>query len=218
MIELCFTLGVVMTVYSVKRLFIKDRIISDDELEVGYECNTSKSIIVSMRKVPHVLICGLSNTGKSRLVEYAVRNKNVVLVNVFAEDFKSLKVRRINRLDKIKGYLRSILEKPYKRDIPLFIVIDELYVLCMDKEVSQLITELLAIGRHYNIYLIGISQDGTKEVLKFKSLFNVRICFKMVEDSSYRAVLGYTPEELTLRNRQFYIYSDKVMKGCTYDV
>ena len=59
----------------------------------------------------------------------------------------------------------------------------------MDKGITKAITDLLAIGRHYNIFLVGISQQGTKESVKFKDLFNSRICFSQVEESSYRSVI-----------------------------
>jgi DNA segregation ATPase FtsK/SpoIIIE-like protein len=95
---------------------------------------------------------------------------------------------------------------------------DELLILCMDNKIEKAIMNLLAVGRHYNIFLIGICQLGTKEIIKFKDLFNTRICFRQVEESSYRAVLGYSPEDKQLQKREFYYYSDEVGKGYTYDV
>lgn len=67
-------------------------------------------------------------------------------------------------------------------------------------------------------FLIGISQIGTKEAVKFKDLFNTRICFKQVEESSYRSVLGYSPENKKLTKQQFLLYSDKISEGYTYTV
>ena len=91
-------------------------------------------------------------------------------------------------------------------------------MLCIDSKITKAIMDILAVGRHYNVYIIGISQLGTKETVKFKDLFNTRVCFRQVEESSYRAVLGYSPEERDLQKRQFLFYSDTLGMGHTYDV
>jgi DNA segregation ATPase FtsK/SpoIIIE-like protein len=202
---------------------LKDRAetvnLSEKQLLVGYsqERFFKRPIIIDMAITAHLFVCGLSQCGKSKMVEYAMKDKNVILVNVFKEDFKSIKTRRVNGKEKIKEFLKSLINEPYYRDTPLYIVMDELLVLCMDKEKPGLIMDLLAVGRHYNIFVIGISQIGTKETVKFKDLFNARICFRQVEDSSYRTVLGYTPENTYLLPRQFYLYSDQLAYGRTYD-
>lgn len=203
---------------------IKDRlanpVINSHQLIIGYEYKDfiKWPIIIDMEITPHLLVCGLSGSGKTKMVEYAIRDKTVVLINAFNNDFQSIKTRRINRKKDIISYLKILVEDPYYRKTPLYIVIDELVVLCMDKDVTKAIMDLLAVGRHYNIYIIGISQIGTKETVKFKDLFNVRVCFRQVEESSYRAVLGYSPEKKDLRKRQFLYYSDEIGMGYTYDV
>ena len=202
-----------------KRLSYKD--VTEFELKLGYKDNLiyQKPLIVNMKKTPHLLVCGLSGQGKSKMVEYALKDKNVILINAFEDDFISLKCERIIGNDNILNFLKLILNDLPKRKpsrIPLYIAIDELLVLCIDKNITKCIQDLLAIGRHYNIFIIGISQVGTKESIKFKDLFNCRVCFRNVEESSYRAVLGATVENTKLYNQQFYLYSDDVYFGETY--
>ena len=189
-------------------------------LLIGYQGKfIKKQIIINMRKTPHLLVCGLSGSGKSKMVENAIRFKiNVVLLNAFEDDFKSVKCTRINGNENILNYLNSLLDNPYKRDIPLFVVIDELLTLSLDKKINKSIIDLLAVGRHYNIYIIGISQRGEKTELPYKNLFNARVCFRQVEESSYRSILGFSPKDLKLKHREFYVYSDEILRGTTYDV
>lgn len=189
-------------------------------LTIGYSgLFIKKPIRVNMRITPHLLVCGLSGSGKSKMIESAiVGKKNVILLNVFEDDFTSTRGRRINGNENILKYLQEIIKEPYKRQEPLYIVIDELLVLCMDKKVNKAIADVLAIGRHYNIFLIGISQRGEKTELSYKNLFNSRVCFRQVEESSYRAILGFSPEEKQLKHREFYLYSDEIARGKTYDL
>ena len=195
--------------------------VSDGEYEllIGYSGKLLKrQIKANMKTCPHILVCGLSGSGKSKMVESAIRGKQVMLLNVFEDDFTSIKGRRINGNDKILNCLELLVKEPYKREVPLYIVIDELLVLCLDKKVNKAIADLLAIGRHYNIFVIGISQRGEKTELPYKNLFNTRVCFRQVEESSYRAILGYSPEDKNLGHREFYLYSDVLARGKTYDL
>ena len=193
---------------------------NDDKiLVVGYEKGLfKKPITVDMNVTPHLLCCGLSGQGKSKCIEYAVRGKDVVLLNAFEDDFKSIKARRIIGNENILHYLETLVREPYKRDKPLYIVIDELLVCCMDKKINNAIKDLLAIGRHYNVFIIGIAQRGTKTDLSFKDLFNARMTFRQVEESSYRAILGVSVEERNLKKREFIIMSDDVYYGKSYDI
>lgn len=197
------------------------REVSQYELRIGHTTNLAikKPIIIDMRVTPHLFCCGLSGNGKTKMIEYAMQEKKVVLMNVFEDDLKSVKTnQRINGNNNILRYLNNLLENIKKRDNPLYVVIDELLVLCTDKAITKAIMNLLAIGRHYNIFLIGISQIGTKDAIKFKDLFNSRVCFRQVEESSYRTVLGYSPVNKKLKKREFYYYSDDAGKGKTYTV
>ena len=191
------------------------------QLQVGYKNNliVKKPIVIDMRITPHIFIAGLSGNGKTKMVEYALKDKKVVLINVFEEDLKFFKSSwRINGNDNILKYLNNLLKNIKRHERPLYIIIDEMLVLCNDKAISKAIADILAVGRHYNIFVIGISQLGTKESIKFKDLFNSRICFRQVEESSYRVVLGYSPENTKVKKREFYYYSDNVGKGKTYTV
>lgn len=202
---------------------LHNRSLNNYELNIGYTraCGIKIPIIVDMRITPHVFVCGLSLSGKTKMVEYAIQGKQAVLLNAYEHDFSSIKAQRIvgnkNILDYLEDLTFTMKNRP-KRDKPLFVVIDELLTLCNDKKIVTSIAGLLADGRHYDIYLVGISQEGTKEAVKFKNLFNTRVCFRQVEESSYRVVLGYSPEDTNLRQRQFYLYSDKIVKGYTHTI
>lgn len=191
------------------------------QLQMGYENNliVKKPIVIDMRITPHIFIAGLSGNGKTKMVEYALKDKKVVLINVFEEDLKFFKSsRRINGNDNILKYLNNLLKNIKRHERPLYIIIDEMLVLCNDKAISKAIADILAVGRHYNIFIVAISQIGTKESIKFKDLFNARVCFRQVEESSYRTVLGYSPENTKLKKREFYYYSDNVGRGKTYTI
>lgn len=189
-----------------------------------YECllgfNYEGNIIADMRITPHILITGLSGQGKTEMAKTVIRNlqgkADIILLNAFKSDFKAYKGRFIIREVNILLFLKSTLESKIKRSRPMYIIIDELLVLTKNKEISKCITDLLAIARHYNIFLIGISQEGTKEQLKFKSLFNTRVCFRLLEESSYRTVLGCSVEG-ELKKQEFYLYSNGLYKGRTFD-
>ncbi|WP_034440054.1 hypothetical protein [Clostridium ihumii] len=202
-----------------KRLEYKN--ISEYQLRIGYRNNLilKQPILVDMRVTPHIFVCGLSGNGKTKMIEYALRDKKVVLINVFEDDLKNINTsRRINGNDNILKYFNNLLKSIKRHEIPLYLVIDEMLVLCMDKAITKVIMDVLAVGRHYNIYIIGIAQIGTKESIKFKDLFNARVCFRQVEESSYRTVLGYSPENTKLKKREFYYYSDNVGRGKTYTI
>ncbi len=188
-------------------------------LTLGYRriCGMRVPITANMKITPHLLVCGLSGQGKSKCIEYTIKNKDSILLNAFEEDFRSVKCRRVFGNENILRYLTRLLEDPYKRETTFYVVIDELLVLSNDKKISKAIMDLLAVGRHYNIFVIGISQRGTKQDLSYKDLFNARATFRQVDPSSYAAVLGCNIDE-TLTKREFLLYSDDVYKGRTYDV
>ena len=198
----------------------REQIISEYDLVVG-EDKLNRKIIVSMKETPHLLVCGLSGQGKSKLVEFSVRNKlDVIILNSFEEDFKTCKCLKISELGGIEEYLKFLLNEKKRYLVPKYIVIDELISLSINKNISKYIIQLLAIGRHYNIYLIGIAQRGLKTELPYKDLFNARLTFRQVESSSYRAILGGIKEDtnLNLKKRHFIMYSNDVVEGRTYDI
>lgn len=198
----------------------RKQIISEYDLVVGKD-KLNRKIIVSMKETPHLLVCGLSGQGKSKLVEYSVRNKlDVTILNSFEEDFKTCNCKKISELGEIEEYLKMLVTEKKRYLVPKFIAIDELVALSINKTISKYMIQLLAIGRHYNIYLIGIAQRGLKTELPYKDLFNARLTFRQVESSSYRAILGGIKEDtnLNLEKRHFILYSNDVIEGRTYDI
>lgn len=202
-----------------KELNFEKHELKNIELLIGYD-SRAKPIIADMEKCPHLLITGLSGQGKTGLIKCIISNisdADIVLCNAFVDDFKGY-----NRIPKLLGeknilnYLKGVLECPYKHSRPLYILIEELATI-KDKELNNVIKELLCIARHYNIFIIGIIQIATKEELKFKSYFNSRCSFKQLEDSAYKVALGCSVEG-ELKNREFYFYSDDLYKGRTYSL
>lgn len=202
--------------------FLDDNINEDSFiLTIGKDVK-GKLINIDMRVTAHLLVCGLSGNGKSKMVEYSLKNKDCILFNVYSDNFQTIKSKKINGNDKILKYLnrfyQNMLIQRDENSSPLYLVFDDMLVLCFDKKIVEVILKLLSVARHHNVFLIGISQIGTKESVKFKDLFNTRVCFRQVEDSSYKSVLGYTPDNLKLNKREFYYYSADVGKGYTINV
>lgn len=193
---------------------------SEYELLIGYSGKFIKTPIkVNMLDTPHILIAGLSGSGKSKMIEFMLKDKQVILINAFKGDLPSLKCRRITGNEKILNYLSSLLDNPYRREKPLYIAIDECLVLCRDKAIEKKIAECLAVCRHYNIFFILATQEATKEVMKFKNLCNTRICMRQLEESSFHTCLGCTVEDKFIRKREFYVVdSEGLRRGRTYDL
>ena len=179
-----------------------------------------KPITVNMNSTPHLLITGLSGQGKSRCLKVMLLNlqdkADIILCNAFEDDFKGVRARKIYGEQNILNYITSVLENLYRREKPLYIVIEELGTI-KNKELIKKIQELLCIARHYNVYIIGVIQIATKEELKFKSYFNARLSFRQLDDSAYRVVLGTGVEE-NLNKQEFVLVSDDKYVGRTYDI
>lgn len=189
------------------------------KLLLGYDFKC-EPIVVDMLKTPHIAVQGLSNTGKSICIELALNNlrgADVVLLNTFMQDFKTVKARRINGYDNILKFLLELLSELRQRTRPLFVVIDEVNELNKNKTINKAIQDLLSIGRHYNIYVVSIGQLMLKENCSYKNLFNVRVTFKMIEASTIGAFLGINVEDNKLMQREFICYSDRVQKGRTFN-
>ena len=189
-------------------------------LTVGYEKGLfRKPITIDMNIDSHVLIIGLSNCGKSKLAEGMLQGKSVTVVNAFPEDFPTLKGKRIIGEDEILNYLEHILDGRTNESKVHYLLIDEMLVLMRNKKIEKALAELLAVARHYNLYIIALGQEGTREVIKCKNLFNVRICMKQLEESSFRTVLGCSVEDRFLKQREFYIVDNQgLRRGKTYTV
>ena len=87
------------------------------ELKLGYKNNLiyKRPIIIDMKVTPHLFVCGLSGSGKSRMIEKAIQGKKVILINVFEDDFKTIQARRINGNDNILKFLNGLLESMRRR-------------------------------------------------------------------------------------------------------
>lgn len=173
------------------------------------ECN---GVTFNMKVAPHILVAGLSGQGKSCFVEYLFRGRedligNVYLVNAFRNDFRSLKCRRVNST---KGILTLLTDSArLLQRQPRYIIIDELIEISVrEPKLIKELTKALAVSRHFNTFFICIAQQATKEEIKCKSLFNCRVTFKQIEYSSYQTILGYSPEDKQLKQREFYFLSD----------
>lgn len=195
--------------------------LSQYELLAGH--SRDGDIIIDMKIVPHVLVAGLSNNGKTKCAELMLKDKlNVLLINCYQEDFSSLtNAKRVNNMDDIEQVLKSILEANKYYNIPLYVCIDEILMLCRNKKINDLIMQLLAVGRHMNVFVISIVQIATKNNLPFKDLHNARITFKQLEPSAYRVVIPAIPEDINtnLQQREFICYyQDGIVNGVTYNI
>lgn len=165
-----------------------------------------------MRLTPHIIIGGLSGTGKTKFCESLFINRtdiDIVMLNCFYDDFTNINGIRINELKDIKDFLDHILEEG-KRKRVMYIIIDELMSLAIrDKKIIDSIKRLLCVARHYNIFIVAISQSCNKEEVGSKNLFNSRVCFRQVEHSQYSVCLGYSPEEKDLHQREYYYLNSR---------
>lgn len=194
------------------------------QLLIGYDFK-GFPIVADMLEVPHFLLTGLSGQGKTGMLRVMIKNlinnnnADIVLLNGFTEDYEGFNLRHISNHDNIKSFIQALLddiEEGLNRSRPLYVIFEELGKV-KDKELIALTTKLLQYGRHNKIYLIGVIQTATKEELKFKSLFNARCTFKQLEESSYRVVLGCGIDD-KLQKREFYLYTNNLYKGRTYDL
>lgn len=193
-------------------------ILSPFKLLLGYN-KKGEPLIVDMKKTPHIGVQGASNSGKSRMVEIALKNligADVVLINCFEDDFESIHGERINKEEDILNYLEGLIREPYYREKPLYLVLDELNVLGKNKNINKAIMDILAQARHFNVFFIALGQSLLKENCPYKQLFNVRITFRAIDKSSIAAFLGCTVEETNLNQREFICYSDSIYRGKSY--
>lgn len=201
----------------------ENRVLSPTELLLGYRMRSNYRIpiIVDMKNSPHMFVCGLSQQGKTRMVEAALKNKQCVLLNCFDHDFQTTRpIIRTRDMDLVNKTLETLVNKGETNTEPLFVVVDEVLdmVLAGAKSTSDYITRLLATAAHNKIYLIAISQTALKDSIKFKNLFNTRVCFRMRDEIDYKTALGYTPEVADLETRDFFFAANEIGKGHTYDV
>ena len=205
----------ILTMYKPKEYLNYEPVeLTSYELLLGY--GQEGYIIANMSKYPHLLISGLSNQGKSKMVNYMLKNisdkADILVLNGFKEDYKEFVL--IRDIKSIERRIGAIIAPLKKRKRPLYLVIEEMQVISKNKRLQEQLKELLSIGRHYNIFVIGIIQNATKENCSFKDLFNCRCSFRQIDSSSYSVCLG-TSVEKTLEQREFYFLDSELVKGNT---
>ena len=191
--------------------------LQDRELLLGY--NQQGYIIANMGKYPHLLISGLSNQGKSKMIYYMLKNledrANILVLNGFKEDYRGFTL--VQGTKAIQRRIEAILKDKEIRIKPLYLVLEEMQSISKDKKLQEQLKELLSMGRHYNIFVIGIIQNATKENCSFKDLFNCRCSFRQIDSSSYQVCLG-TSVEKGLEQREFYFLDSNLVKGYTFNI
>ena len=191
--------------------------LQDRELLLGY--NQQGYIIADMGKYPHLLISGLSNQGKSKMVNYMLKNledrANILVLNGFKEDYRGFTL--VQGTKAIQRRIEAILKDKEIRIKPLYLILEEMQSISKDKKLQEQLKELLSMGRHYNIFVIGIIQNATKENCSFKDLFNCRCSFRQIDSSSYQVCLG-TSVEKGLEQREFYFLDSNLIKGYTFSI
>lgn len=191
--------------------------LQDRELLLGY--NQEGYIIADMGKYPHLLISGLSNQGKSKMIYYMLKNledrANILVLNGFKEDYRGFTL--VQGTKAIQRRIEAILKDKEIRIKPLYLILEEIQSISKDKKLQEQLKELLSMGRHYNIFVIGIIQNATKENCSFKDLFNCRCSFRQIDSSSYQVCLG-TSVEKGLEQREFYFLDSNLIKGYTFSI
>ena len=191
------------------------------QLVLGYDFK-GDPIITDMSATPHLGVVGTSKMGKSVCIEMALQviqeQIDIVMINCFSDDFKSLQGRRINENEAMKEVLEEELNNKEWREKPLYILIDEYNVLSKTvKKIDDVIQGLLAQGRHFNVFIICIMQLGNKEDCKFKNLFNCRLAFKTIEKQTISAFLGCPVPDTNMQRQEFYLYHTELVRGRSYD-
>ena len=190
------------------------------KLICGYNLK-GEPLIVDMLKTPHIGVVGTSLNGKTKCIEGALKNINgadITLVNCFQDDFLGIRAERVCGNNEILEFLNRVASNKTVRQRPYYIVIDEYNNLSNIKGIDKVIQELLSQARHYNVYLIVIMQKGNSEDCKFKQLFNTRIAFRTIEESTLRAFLGVSVGGGALDQREFYLLHSTLEKGRTYTI
>lgn len=192
-------------------------------------------LIANMRKYPHVFIGGLTNMGKSKLLEciiknlqdkalfYGIQNQKKDL-NELIKEVASTNKEIIELLKKVDSIYESRINSSFDNYKHIYVVIEEIAFLYSDvpkseKEVQKTIQyylhKFIKLSRAVNIYLIATTQKTTLDNCSIKDMFNTRISFRQVEMQGYRNTLGVSPEE-GLKQREFYLLTDGLYKGYTF--
>ena len=192
--------------------------LSPYELLIGYDYKY-KPITIDMRITPHLGVVGLSNSGKSKCIELALKNlrgADIILMNCFDDDFKGVKARRVNGIDNILDCFYYLCNEEDVKEKPLYVVLDEYNVISNVEGIDESVEILLRQARHRNIFVIVIMQQATKDECNFKNLFNCRLCFKQIDNSQYYSFIGSSIEETTLNQMEFILLHQKLEYGTSY--
>ena len=165
-----------------------------------------KKVYWNYKTYYHLIITGVTGTGKSVLCENIVRGRNTVLINTWESDFKTMtEAKRINDKDSILSFFKWLPNNSQE----VFIVIDELASLMTDKEVAKEINLALQYSRHYNAHIIGITPRVLANEVQCKALFPARITGRLLQESDYRTALGISIN-INLGMREFIIIQDRM--------
>lgn len=111
--------NLILTIYKPQEYLSYEPVeLSSYELLLGY--SQEGYIIADMSKYPHPLISGLSNQGKSKMVNYMLKNisdkADILVLNGFKEDYKGFVL--IQDIKSIERRIGSIIA-PYELDLRL---------------------------------------------------------------------------------------------------
>lgn len=173
-----------------------------DTMLCGVSALDNKAEVIEFSRLPHVLIAGMTNAGKSVLLQMMLlslvaNNKpddlGLVLIDLKNEDlapFKSLShvisynydfesaTEAINYM--ITEKVKRVEDNQGKR---IVLVIDELAQLANDRQLSKKLGDLASIGRSKRLNLIAATQSVTKDGgigSMMKANFSCRLIGKVV--------------------------------------
>ena len=103
--------------------------LQNSELLLGY--NQQGYIIADMGKYPHLLISGLSNQGKSKMIYYMLKNlgdrANILVLNGFKEDYRGFTL--VQGTKAIQRRIEAILKDKAIKTKPLYLILEEMQVI-----------------------------------------------------------------------------------------
>lgn len=212
------TIGIVT--YGISKIHLPaPKLRGDLDLIIGHDNSIfRRPISVDLGVFPSLSISGISNCGKSKMVEYILTHTSlpITLVNAYDEDYKDIKCNRIS-LDETEDYLDRLLTKRTSKRI--LVVFDECLTIVNNKTLAKKLHTLLTKNRHNRVYILCVFQELNKTLVPFKSLFTARISMRMIQNSDVMSSLGTTIENYRpLQNREFILLSDNIYYGRTYDI
>ena len=165
-----------------------------------------KKVYWDYKRYYHLIITGVTGVGKSVLCENIVRGRNTVLINTWDSEFISLpNAKRINDKDSIISFFKCLPNNTEE----VFVVIDELASLMVDKEIAKEINLALQYSRHWLVHIIGITPRVLAKEVQCKALFPCRITGRLLQESDYRTALGVSINP-NLAMQEFIIIQDKL--------